>query len=634
MKHIFTLVFSLFIICVNGQILNKIDMRLSKAPVHQPQNVVIMMKDQTDISSVHTIYSKDAKATYVYKQLYQKANRTQQDILRILQNQNIRHRSFYIVNMIAASCDYDMIQRLSDRDDVAYIIEDSKFTMHQMPERDQTNSGGERTPIWGLNKIGAPSVWALGYTGQGVVVGGQDTGYAWEINTIKAKYRGWDGAIADHDYNWHDAIHSNANPNNPCGYDSPEPCDDHNHGTHTMGTMVGSLDNNGDDIGVAPGAQWIGCRNMDEGDGTLTTYVECFEWFLAPYPVGGGSGDPTKMPHVINNSWGCPPVEGCNTTNFDVMELALNNLRDAGCVIVVSAGNSGSACETVNDPAAIFEGSFTIGATNSSDVIADFSSRGAVTVDGSGRSKPNVSAPGVGIRSCIKNGTFANSSGTSMAGPHVAGLVALMISANPNLAGNVDLIETIIEQTSTPLTTTQNCNGIPGASSPNNTYGYGRINATAAIEMVLPENYTPYVLLDKSIVVNDKNAGIVLTSANNHIFRMSVTNSGTLNITELGVPNEHSVFIKDASLRLTDSITKIIMRSPDDQYWQLEMNNDGSFSTTAIAMLPDHTEVTSGDLVIQSTTKGLLMTSPNNTCFISKISNRGVLVSFPATCLN
>ena len=204
--------------------------------------------------------------------------------------------------------------------------------------------------------------------------------------------------------------------------DSQEPCDDQGHGTHTMGTMIGSEGDN--QIGVAPDAQWCACRNMERGYGTPFTYIECFEWFLAPTDLNNENPDPSKAPHVINNSWGCPPTEGCNPDNFELMNIVVNNLRAAGIVVVVSAGNDGSGCGSVYTPAAIYEGSFSIGATRSNDTIAGFSSRGPVWSDGSNRLKPNVCAPGTNVRSSVPGGGYDYSSGTSMAGPHVAGLVA------------------------------------------------------------------------------------------------------------------------------------------------------------------------------------------------------------------
>jgi subtilisin family serine protease len=225
---------------------------------------------------------------------------------------------------------------------------------------------------------------------------------------------------------------------------------------------------------------------MERGWGSPATYIECFEWFLAPTDLAGENPDPAQAPHVINNSWGCPAVEGCNPDNFALMELAVNALRAAGMVVVVSAGNSGgSGCGSIDDPAAIFEGSFTIGATRNNDTIANFSSRGAITIDSSFRLKPNVSAPGVGVRSAVRNGGFASFSGTSMAGPHVAGAVALMISAAPHLAGQVDTIEAILQETALPMMTLQDCAPYMGMTIPNTAYGYGRIDVRAAVERAL-----------------------------------------------------------------------------------------------------------------------------------------------------
>jgi len=632
--HIFILLIS-SLIC-SSQVVNKIDIRLQNKPENDKQKVVIVFKDQADISAVKNIKGKDAKATFVYNSLTAKANETQSSMKQWLKSNQITYRSFYIVNMISAEANLNQIKEISLFDEVSEVIEDSNFKKLDQPERDKSE-GSARSAIWNISQIGAPSVWALGFTGQNVVIGGQDTGYAWEVPTIKSKYRGWNGTSANHDYNWHDAIHGD-NPQstgtNSCGFNSSIPCDDNNHGTHTMGTMVGGVDNNNNEIGVAPGAKWIGCRNMENGYGTLTTYVECFEWFLAPYPVSGGSGDPTKMPHVINNSWGCPTIEGCNSTNFATMEAALNNLRNAGCVIVVSAGNGGPNCSTIDDPAAIFDGSFSVGATDSANGIANFSSRGAVTVDGSNRPKPNISAPGVNIRSCIKDGTFANYNGTSMAGPHVAGLVALLISANPQLAGEVDKIEDIIEQTALHLTSTQSCNGTSGSSIPNNTFGYGRIHALAAVNMANPANYPPYANLENHVLISNPQNGIVLVSPNNSNFRIQVNNSGQLVITNITNHAAGSILIEEGSLNIIYSTALPILKSPNNSYWKINIENDGTLSPELMNILPPNMEIQNGDLKVSSGSKGLLLRSPDGTCFLNHISNLGKILCMPATCLN
>ncbi len=638
-RIIFITVLTMCTISISAQMVSKIDTKLQSATRASKQAVVIVMKEQADISPVRDIKGKDAKATYVYHTLLNKANETQTALLQFLKREGIPHRSFYIVNMISATMDLSTIERIATREDVSEIIQDGSFKMLDQPEADRTQKqSGKRAPIWNITQIGAPTVWSMGYTGQNVVIGGQDTGYEWYLSTIQSKYRGWNGNVADHNYNWHDAIHqidTHNSGNNPCGLNLTYPCDDNNHGTHTMGTMVGGVDNNNNEIGVAPGAKWVGCRNMERGWGTLTTYVECFEWFLAPYPVTGGTGDPTKMPHVINNSWGCPPSEGCNTTNFATMETALNNLRNAGCVIVVSAGNSGSNCNTVNDPSAIFNGSFSVGATNSVNDIANFSSRGAVSVDGSYRLKPNISAPGVSILSCLKNGTFANLSGTSMAGPHVAGLVALLISANPELAGEVDKIEDIIEQTALNLTSsTQSCDGVPGTSIPNNTFGWGRIDAVAAVNIAMASNYPPYVNQPASIVVSSAQCGVILVSANNNQYRIQVNNSGQLTKTLVGTHAPNSMLVNNGSLNMQTSNSKIILRSPNNTYWQLIIDNNGQLSTSVMGTLPTNIELSTGDLKVSDGQKGLLLRSPDNTCYLTNISNTGNILTIPAICIN
>ena len=342
---------------------------------------LILMATQADLRLAAAQPTKLAKGQYVYATATAVARESQAALLAQLQAAGIPHRSFWIVNMVWAEGDLALVQELAMRADVAYVYANPPIQMALPVIGDETVAGTNAVEgiEWNIDLIGAPLAWVLGFTGAGVVIGGQDTGYEWEHPALKQSYRGWDAAsgTADHDFNWHDTVTSGTNTY--CTYPSPAPCDDFSssHGTHTMGTMVGNeLDQAQPDwpagavnaVGVAPGAEWIGCRNMKNGVGTADSYTECYEWFIAPYPLGGDpllDGDPARAPHVINNSWSCPPSEtGCHVP--DVMEVVVGTVRAAGIVSVHAAGNEGTLgpCNTVLYPAATYDESFSVGATD------------------------------------------------------------------------------------------------------------------------------------------------------------------------------------------------------------------------------------------------------------------------------
>ena len=455
---------------------------LADAPDGRAEMLVVLA-EQADLAPARRLPTKLEKGRFVFSALRATAERTQASLLAELDRRGVEHRVFWIANFVWTRGELALAEALAGRGDVARIEANPRMTYSApIDEGFGTVPGELEIPLtieWNITWVNADDVWALGYAGQGVVVGGQDTGYDWDHPAIVDMYRGWNGASADHDYNWHDAIHSGGGS---CGANSPFPCDDYGHGTHTMGTMVGD-DGGANQVGMAPGARWIGCRNMDVGDGTPTTYSECFQWFVAPTTVAGTNPDPAMAPDVINNSWSCPPSEGCTTP--DILLTVVENTRAAGILIAVSAGNSGSSCESINTPAAIYDASFTVGATGfQTDAMASYSSRGPVTVDGSNRMKPDISAPGSSVRSSVPGGGYSSSSGTSMAGPHVAGLVALVLSAKPALAGDVDAIEQVIRDSAFQPSFGGACGVGPGVF-PNNTYGAGRIDALAAVQLAL-----------------------------------------------------------------------------------------------------------------------------------------------------
>jgi uncharacterized repeat protein (TIGR01451 family) len=451
---------------------------LSTAGANEKTEFLVFLREQASVRGAAALASKEEKGEFVSLALRETAARTQAPVLDDLKSLGAEFRPYWIANMIWVRGDLEVARLMAERPDVLRVSANPTVKLEQLPPDPSADPEAPSAVEWGITKAGAPGAWALGFKGIGVVIAGQDTGYQWDHAALKGKYRGWNGSAANHNYNWHDSIHSGGGV---CGANSQAPCDDDSHGTHTMGTMVGD-DGAGNQVGMAPQAKWMGCRNMDQGNGTPATYAECFEWFVAPTNLAGLNPDTTKAPHVINNSWGCPISEGC--TDPLVLKTVVENTRAAGIVVVVSAGNAGPGCESVNDPPAIYDASFSVGATDSGDSIASFSSRGPVSLDGSGRLKPDVSAPGVGVRSSVPGGGYSSFSGTSMAGPHVAGHVALLLSAMPSWKGQVGLIEERIAHSAVPRTSGETCGGVSGSEVPNNTFGWGRIDALASVSMV------------------------------------------------------------------------------------------------------------------------------------------------------
>ncbi len=459
----------------------------------EPTPFLIWLKAKADLTEAASFRTKEEKGIWAWSTLRETYEQSQKDIVKLLNEHGAPFHRLSLVNVIITRGDRELIAKLANLSQVKHIVPDPEIR-REAPIPESEGPIGRQGIEWGISKIGAHQVWELGITGQGIVVGGQDTGYDWTHPALKTQYRGYHNASeAYHDYNWHDAIRmlspirddgTGSEADNRCGFESPEPCDDGRHGTHTMGTIVGD-DQKGNQIGVAPDAKWIGCRNMERGIGWPSTYLECFDWLLAPNDLQNRNPDPTRAPHVINNSWYCPESEGCTPENWSLLEEAVEVLRSAGIVVVISAGNRGPSCETADNAPSRFPASFSVGATNDMDAIADFSSRGPVVENESFWLKPNVVAPGVRVRSAVPDNDYRSFSGTSMAGPHVVGAIALILSANPSLAGQVEQIEHLLEETAVPLFSDQSCEPLSGNDHPNGVYGFGRIDAYLAVQAAL-----------------------------------------------------------------------------------------------------------------------------------------------------
>lgn len=443
---------------------------------------LVVLSEQADLSGAESLPTREAKGRYVFDTLLAHSRRTQRSLIDWLEDRGIEYQSFYIVNTILVKGDRDIAVGLAARPEVGRIEGNPVVTGISPVDtgngdkpRDEFLTASPQGIERGITYIRAPEVWAAGYTGQGIVIGGQDTGVKWNHPALISRYRGWNGTVASHDYNWHDSIHSGGGV---CGADSKIPCDDDTHGSHTVGTAVGT-DGGDNQIGVAPGAKFIACRNMDRGNGTPATYLECFQFFLAPYPVNAtpDRGDPSKAPDLTTNSWGCPPSEGCAAAT---LQAAIEAQRAAGIMTIVAAGNSGSSCSSINEPPAIYDASYTVGALSAATgSLASFSSRGPVTIDGSGRVKPDIVAPGVSVRSANSNGDYGFLSGTSMATPHVAGAVALLWSAFPHLRGRIDATEKLLNDSATRV----DSSACGSTGIPNSYFGFGRLDIKAAFDL-------------------------------------------------------------------------------------------------------------------------------------------------------
>lgn len=459
-------------------------------------SIVIMLAEQADLGAAYQIKDQDARGWFVYDRLTQHAARTQAALRGELEARGVPYQSFWAANLIVAEANRALIDALAVREDIARIDSNNPVRGVEPPELGDArfapeSPSGPATTEWGIQNINAPSVWAMGFTGAGIVIGEQDTGVRWTHSALKPKYRGWNGAAADHNYNWHDAIHNSTG--NPCGNDSPLPCDDFGHGTHTAGTTVGD-DGAGNEVGVAPDAKWIGCRNMDRGAGTPARYTECFQFMIAPTDLAGNNPNPALRPHVLNNSWSCPASEGC-TTRAE-LETIVNNTQAAGIFVVASAGNDGPACSTISDPPAIYDASFTVGAYDVNNMLAGFSSRGPSSYYTPNLLKPNLTAPGVTVRSSMSSSdtAYGTLQGTSMASPHVAGAVALIWSARPQLMRDIAATKALLLSSANPgvtMSSPQTCFGISSSQIPNNSFGYGRLDVLAAFNASVTPTPTP-----------------------------------------------------------------------------------------------------------------------------------------------
>ena len=346
----------------------------------------------------------------------------------------------WIINAIAVQGRPAALRALADHPAVAAVQLDH-YRQWLPPFASSPAPLAPSTPAeWNIERIRAPEVWnALHVDGAGVVVASMDSGVDWLHPALQTGYRGYNPhGLHSHIGNWFDVVNG-----------SLYPIDDHGHGTHTTGTAVGQ-----GGIGVAPGARWIAVKVFSREGYAYDSWLHLgFQWLLAP------AGDPQRAPDVVNCSW------GNNAGYLTTFQTDLRALRAASIMAVFANGNAGPAPGTVGSPASLPE-AFAVGATDSYDDVALFSSRGPSPW---GQVRPHVAAPGVGVRSSLPGGVYGLGSGTSMATPHVTGLVALLRSVSPTLS--LTRTAELITAHAVPL----------GSPIPNNDTGWGRIDAFATV---------------------------------------------------------------------------------------------------------------------------------------------------------
>jgi len=426
----------------------------------QTATYLVRLTTQADLRPAYAMTDWTQRGEFVVNRLRAVARQTQPALHEFLSaNRRSGDVTFfqplYIVNAFIVTSGVTTFDALARHPNVAALEAEHDLAPPEAVVRPALRPLKPTSIEWGVAQIGADAIWRdFGVRGEGVVVAQIDSGVAYQHPALINQYRGnLGGGFFDHETNW---FNSYLTP-------SYEPIPYDNHGTHTMGTVLGA-----DGIGVAPGAQWIAAT----GSTSYGAAMLAAEWLLAPYPHTSEPvvGDPALRPHIVSNSWNY--IQSRDTS----FKGAIDAWRAAGIIPVFSAGNYGYSPGTVSSPADNC-GPLAIGATNNADQIAGYSGRGPGFFSGC-LEKPDFSAPGVDIYSSVPEG-YGLLSGTSMAAPHAAGCIALLLSLAPQLT--YEQIFEALKQGAVDL-------GTPGYDA---YYGQGRIDCYAAAAALTLLNVTP-----------------------------------------------------------------------------------------------------------------------------------------------
>ncbi len=451
-------------------------------------SVLVYLQDRVDLAELNSVLDasrvtlKD-RHEVVVTTLQDRASATQASVLTAVEGFRAngaisKVQPFWVANCFRLDATPAVIQAVAARPDVDTVYLNYGIELirpvgepeEKAAPEGEPRDGSPRTPTSGLVAVRAPEVWALGFTGEGVLVATLDTGVEGTHPALASRWRGVaDPRYAGHpQWAWFDPV---TNTTFPQSFGA--------HGTHTMGSVCGGPP--GDEIGVAPGAQWIHAAVIDRVSipQTVADALAAFQWLIDP---DGNPATNWDVPAVCSNSWrvttshGYPPCDQTFWTALDACEAA-------GIVILFSAGNEGPSAQTIGRPPDRATDAFrtcSVGAIDANTAgwpIADFSSRGPsyCTPDGSAAIKPELVAPGVNVYSSVPGGGYEASgwSGTSMASPHVNGVVALIREACPDLS--VQEVKEVLYETAVDL----------GPAGEDNAYGLGIVDAYEAVQLAL-----------------------------------------------------------------------------------------------------------------------------------------------------